>query len=233
LHRDGKESIFFQSACLANGYGVKVDLQRAVNSMIEAASKGHPSARANLHRMAAVCGQPLSADVPILEYLRQAALQGSRPALLDLCRLNPEEGKHCRKLLRYGYGGVGASWYAEDQWLCGLTQGSFLHADFKCESLGPKERLSDLVVNLRGDHILHAAAAIGARGMLMPLLEEGTLSVNQRNARGETALLCACRSGHADVVLLLLDNGADASLQALNGESPLHWLSSFDPEVVY
>jgi len=65
----------------------------------------------------------------------------------------------------------------------------------------------------------------------MPLLEEGTLSVNQRNARGETALLCACRSGHADVVLLLLDNGADASLQALNGESPLHWLSSFDPEV--
>jgi ankyrin repeat protein len=44
-----------------------------------------------------------------------------------------------------------------------------------------------------------------------------------------TPLLEACRSGHKEAVRLLLEYGADASMVDRNGVSPLHFLSSFEP----
>lgn len=79
-------------------------------------------------------------------------------------------------------------------------------------------------MNKRGDYILHAAAAIGCFRLVERMLKDKYVKVDQLNAHGETALLCAYRSGHPDIVKLLVDNGAKASIQATNGESPLHWL---------
>lgn len=44
-----------------------------------------------------------------------------------------------------------------------------------------------------------------------------------------TPLIEACRSGHTEVVHLLLEYGADASLRDNDGVGPLHFLSSFQP----
>jgi ankyrin repeat protein len=92
--------------------------------------------------------------------------------------------------------------------------------------------LANVAVNRRGGGILHAAAANNAQDMILLALKDCHFDVNQRNNSGETVLLCAARSGHVSVIKILVDHGADASIQAENGECPLHWLVSFcEPEI--
>uniref|UniRef100_A0A0C4BKZ4 Protein kinase domain-containing protein n=1 Tax=Fusarium oxysporum (strain Fo5176) TaxID=660025 RepID=A0A0C4BKZ4_FUSOF len=74
-----------------------------------------------------------------------------------------------------------------------------------------------------GDN-LHDAATSGSISTVVELLAEGSSNINCQNAAGDTPLLCACRSGHADVVASLLDAGADAGIVNALGESPLHWI---------
>ena len=214
-----------------NGYGVPSDADRALGFFIEAADQGHSIAQAYLYRLFTACQKDIPPKVPVLQYLKKQALGGSRIALLDLKSLDSKEGKHSRELLKYGYGGVGASWFNEDQWLEGLSQPKLMSKDFVLSSLGPRAALHDMVVNTRGDHLIHAAAAVGAYRLVGELLNDIKVDVNQRNANGETALLCACRSGHPDIVMLLLNSGANASIQSKNGESPLHWLIAFDDDI--
>jgi hypothetical protein len=177
------------------------------------------------------CQRDIPSNVPVIEYLKRQALNGSRMALLDLKVLDSKQAKHTRELLKYGYAGVGASWFNEDQWLHGLTQPKLMSKEFSPSSLGSRTELPDVIVNRRGDRIIHAAAAVGAYGLVERLLTDVHIDVNQLNSKGETALLCACRSGHPGIVKLLLDLGARASIQSVNGESPLHWLLSLDENI--
>ena len=174
------------------------------------------------------CQKEIPPEIPVLDYLKAQALNGSRLALLDLKVLELQQAKHTREVLKYGYGGVGSNWYNENQWLQGLTQPKLMSKDFALDCYGSRTELQEVVVNIRGDRIIHAAAAVGAYRLIQELLTNIKIDVNQRNAKGETALLCACRSGHPDIVKLLLDSGAQASIQSASGESPLHWLLSFD-----
>ena len=214
-----------------NGYGVPSDADRALEFLVKAADHGHSIAQAYLYRFFTACQKDIPPKVPILEYLRKQALGGSRIALLDLKSLDSKEGKRSREMLKHGYGGVGASWFHEDQWLEGLSQPKLMSQDFVLSSLGPRAALHDMLVNTKGDHLIHAAAAVGAYGLVMELLNDIKVDVNQQNANGETPLLCACRSGHPGIVMLLLNSGANASIQSKNGESPLHWLIAFDDDI--
>ncbi|KAF1954793.1 serine/threonine protein kinase [Byssothecium circinans] len=56
------------------------------------------------------------------------------------------------------------------------------------------------------------------------------LDINKLYMGNETVLLKACRSGHAEIALLLLDKGADPTLANDEGVTPLHFLGSFDEE---
>src|SRR5271154_2808969 len=81
---------------------------------------------------------------------------------------------------------------------------------------------------------LHVKVAYGDLESVLSLLAGATSSssINSRNLSGDTPLLCACRSGHLTIVQILLDHGADASINSYSGESPMHWLSSFsDSEI--
>lgn len=177
------------------------------------------------------CAKEPPANIPVLEYLKDQALRGSRTALQDLKELDAAEAAHLRQRLRFGYAGVGATWYCDAQWLFDITQSTLMGADFLPESLGPRESLPGIKVNQRGDYLIHAAAAVGALGLLRLLVKDYKFDINQTNEHGETALLCACRSGHPNLVQFLLDNGALASIQSANGETPLHWLISFDETI--
>lgn len=231
LHLRDSPSRFALGAFLINGYGGPSDAERGLECLTQAASQGLAIAQAYLYRMFMACQKEIPPEIPVLEYLKAQALSGSRLALLDLKVLDPSQAKHTRELLKYGYGGVGSNWFYKDEWFQGLTQPKLKSKDFALDCLGSRSELQEVVVNVRGDPIIHAAAAVGAYGLARELLTDIKIDVSQRNAKGETALLCACRSGHPDIAKLLLDSAAQASVQSASGESPLHWLLSFDEEI--
>jgi ankyrin repeat protein len=72
---------------------------------------------------------------------------------------------------------------------------------------------------LRADD-LPAAAKAGAVTAVERLLELG-FAVDTRDHQGATALLHACGAGQREVAALLLDKGADTTLAATNGMTPL------------
>ncbi|EAW15363.1 uncharacterized protein ACLA_060310 [Aspergillus clavatus NRRL 1] len=51
-------------------------------------------------------------------------------ALQDLLELGHEHGKYLRDLLKFGYGGMGAERFLDNQWLYGLAQSTLMSKDF-------------------------------------------------------------------------------------------------------
>ncbi|KAI3321650.1 hypothetical protein HD806DRAFT_524100 [Xylariaceae sp. AK1471] len=52
--------------------------------------------------------------------------------------------------------------------------------------------------------------------------------VNDRNYDGDTLLITACRARNLPVAKFLIDKGADCSVKNNLGESPIHWVWTFD-----
>ena len=73
--------------------------------------------------------------------------------------------------------------------------------------------------SLRADD-LPAAAAVGALPTVQRLLELG-FAVDTQDDQGATALLRACGAGHREIAAALLDAGANSSLAARSGVTPL------------
>lgn len=215
-----------------NGYGAPPNTRAALEKLVEAYRNDYPIARAYMYRIFTACGEQPPSDVSLLDDLNLMAINGSRMALMDLAILDPNAARLKRNQLRNHFCSVGAIWYYEGQWLHGLNQERFFHQAFSMDRLGSSTDLPQIVVNLRGDGLIHAAAATRASDLLQKLLLEYQFDVNQQNRHGETALLCATRAGHPRIVKLLLDHGARASIQAKNGEAPLHWLRSFEEPVM-
>lgn len=75
---------------------------------------------------------------------------------------------------------------------------------------------------------LHVASAKGLIKPLRSLLDDRASVNSQDCPELYTPLLLACISGSMNVVLMLLERGADPTIGNENNETPLHWLSSFD-----
>jgi hypothetical protein len=75
----------------------------------KAAQTNHSIAQAYLYRMFTACSKPIPPNIPVLKYLQDQALRGSRMALEDLKKLEPAQAAHTRELMKFGYGGVGAN----------------------------------------------------------------------------------------------------------------------------
>jgi ankyrin repeat protein len=145
-------------------------------------------------------------NLPIQQWLVAGAETGSLIASNDLRHYYPELYSSAMDTFRTTYHGIG------------------------------KRRLDCAPITNQGEGVvdvhrfdLHAKAAHGDREGVLLLMTEtvSSNSINLRNLLGETPLLCACRSGHLAIVQILLDHGADASINSYSGESPMHWLSSF------
>ena len=125
------------------------------------------------------------------------------------------------------------SWFSGSEMLHGYIQGQWLQDDFFMDQVDKIENLSQFQVNKRGDSMLHFAASCGRHRPFKALIVDRHMNINQRNPVGETPLLCACRSGQGGIAILCLKNyRADASISATNGETPLHWLISFDDQYI-
>lgn len=80
--------------------------------------------------------------------------------------------------------------------------------------------------------LYHLAARLGLIDIVQAFLG-ADFDVNSRDENRATPLIAACRGGHAEVVHLLIDHGADPWKQQRNGVSPLHWLMMFEDDQVH
>ena len=80
---------------------------------------------------------------------------------------------------------------------------------------------------------LMKAAFWGHDHVVGHLLNELKVDVNVQDANGETALHDAARFGHKGVAVLLVDGGADTSLENEKGQTALQVAQEYDqPDVV-
>ncbi|XP_071110120.1 ankyrin repeat domain-containing protein 46-like [Haliotis cracherodii] len=79
----------------------------------------------------------------------------------------------------------------------------------------------------RGD-VLRDAVLDGNEAEVTAAIETGTCRLEESDANGRTVLhLAACR-GHAAIVRLLINSGADINAEDRQGNTPLHWCGHID-----
>ena len=216
-----------------NGYGCKQDTDEALRFLQQAVALEHHPARAFMYRIWRAC-RPAEAN-PGLQYLEDYAKVGSRPALADIEKSFPtDEVERIRRWITDASGGVGADWLRASEMLDGHTQSQWIGDAWlmdKVRECIPQKPLNQLVVNKRGDSVLHFAAMCGRWKPFKALILDYKMDINLQNPHGETPLLSASRAGHGGIIILCLQKfNANASLAAMNGETPLHWLVQFDDE---
>jgi len=93
----------------------------------------------------------------------------------------------------------------------------------------PKPRnFESIFVNHIGHGLVHYAASSGNVQALRHLTSKYKLDINIRDQLAhETPLVCACRGGHFESAMLLLEIGANPNEGDFGIESPLSWLCSF------
>jgi len=212
-----------------NGYGVTVNVEEGLRSIARASrfSSNNEYANAYVYRFHHAYGVPVDSDLSIESLLIVSALKGSRMALKDLSIVSPDRITTIKAQIRNIFAGTGADFYVTTNMLHGLDH-TWLRGEANFDRvLNDTRTLHDFAINRHGDRLIHFAASCGMIDAVSKLLNAG-FDINQVNPLGETALLCACRSGQADMARLLLRNDASAAITALNGETPLHWIVSFE-----
>ena len=70
---------------------------------------------------------------------------------------------------------------------------------------------------------LHLAAYHGQTILIIFLLDNDALDIDQRNSKGETALMWASRQGNTETVQELIRRGADVNIENEKGSTALYW----------
>jgi ankyrin repeat protein len=81
---------------------------------------------------------------------------------------------------------------------------------------------------------INIAARQGWTEIVRRHIERDPLAVHQRGWIGDTPLHWSSHNGHAVIVTMLLDAGADIEADEINcyGGKPLHWASEHEPQIV-
>ncbi|KAI9769607.1 MAG: hypothetical protein M1839_003609 [Geoglossum umbratile] len=193
-----------------------------------AAFLGNDRAQSVIYRAYKALGRDIPPDImaSIPRYLTSSASKGFFIAAEDLAELNlHEQLQKAKETLRVKYGGTGRLTFDRD-----LPPDKFNMQVSIAEAI--IQQMPNLWFgipqNRRGDCGYHIAASCGLQDSMKRLIEDDPLGINATNINGETPLLLACRSGHFDLLMLLLGAGADPKIGSHNEDTPMHWLLSFD-----
>jgi ankyrin repeat protein len=198
-----------------------------------AARSGSDRAQASFSRACRAFGAEVPADcVDLIQpWLQDTASKGFFVALEDLAEFDFREAlKEATEILRGRYGGTGAERYDESHF-----PDDFPHIldQRLSERVQNVQRLEESRMNRFSDNILHFAASCGLESTTKKLIENHDRdALDTRNVNGEIPLLLACRSGHYLTTMMLLEAGADPRIPSDYGDTPLHWLLSFDDRSV-
>lgn len=128
-------------------------------------------------------------------------------------------------------GGVGMPYFIPRKLRRAYTLGDLNNLDQQIQaefSLRGVDSLDQVFVNHRGDGLLHMAAAMGNLAALKHLIEVYNPDIDiHGKADDDTPLLSACRSGHLNCALFLLERGASANGARFANDTPLDWLCAF------
>ncbi|KAL9585348.1 MAG: hypothetical protein Q9212_001579 [Teloschistes hypoglaucus] len=216
-----------------NGYGCQSDEAEALKFLRQSAERVNLIARAFMRRVWSAC-RPQDNEAGV-SYLEDYAKAGSRVALEELRKVTSREKLDAFNTWFHDVAaGVGADWLFPSEMLHGYTQSQWIDDAWLMKRVRTADKpLSQLVVNKRGDTVLHFTAMCGRWRPLKALLLDHKMKIDLQNPLGETPLLAACRAGHGGIVALCLKSfGADASIAASNGETPLHWLHRYRDQVI-
>ncbi|KAG8531813.1 uncharacterized protein KY384_003449 [Bacidia gigantensis] len=217
------------ACCSFSGMGSDhhLDTTKAIKYLLIAAQHGSLGAIAVVPRVCRTFNKNVSDITP---QLKQCAQWGSQAALEDLPRISMDAYREAKAFLHGNMCGIGAQlfrWY-NPPWLMQHVKSMDYVEDFIKKS---DQKPSEIMINPRGDYLLSSAASLGVLDLVIRLVEHHSVSINQLNEQGESALHCAMRSGHPPIVLWLLDHGINVfSKGTYHNETPLHWLISIEPE---
>ncbi|TFK42008.1 hypothetical protein BDQ12DRAFT_762037 [Crucibulum laeve] len=135
------------------------------------------------------------------------------------------------KVLKTAAGGVGMPYFVPRKLRrdYNLTDMNVLDQNIQAEYVLRKiNTIDEIYVNHRGDGLLHMAAALNHLAALKHLVEKYKPNIDIANqADYDTPLLCACRGGHLDCALFLLEKGANPQGSQYADDVPLNWLCAF------
>jgi ankyrin repeat protein len=199
---------------------------------------GSQSAQSLVYRFHIALDQTIPAGNTsrIKQWVIDAAMRGYPAALEDVHLLaSAEECSFVIGKLRRRYAGIGHNRFAFlyagvdvpfDQW--DLKMAEIIEERFK---LHPQPEYFTLGMK-HGDNIIHFAASAGLRNTINLWRQPRPIDINCKGDEDETALLHAARSGHYEVTMAILEMGGDPTIASTNGDTPLHWLLSYDAEHV-
>ncbi|MGZ0655783.1 ankyrin repeat domain-containing protein [Coraliomargarita sp. W4R72] len=187
-----------------------------------------PQADANLAQLAALLGDPLASENPLIANLRKQSSVDITEALLnhpaspsqpliELSRLNGDSPLREDELVSILQ-------------LLGLQGYEFNANDFvKAAGEGREEVVSlylraGMPINVQGRNRYTAVAEAATSGELrvLKLLCERGADLEIRTAGGNSALWMACMGSHYEAIRLLVEHGADVNARGAYGNTPLH-----------
>lgn len=224
----GMALLYFDNTLYA--HNVTDNTSVGIEWLIKAALKGNLRAQAVIFRVLEALGRELTDEVlnNFIIWLSNTGARGYFIALEDLAKLKLltvyEEAK---AILQKRYGGTGEQRYPIDflPRAFPLRGTESFDADF-FKQLSAK---SDFRYrNKYDDQPLHIAACCDLRLTMSKVLGKSVHEIDIMNVNGETPLLLACRSGNYHATMQLLEAGANPKLASHSGETPIHWLLSFN-----
>lgn len=221
-------------------YGITLDVlifrkpdfvDKVLEYTLAAAKNFYMPAQAVCEQLFHAHGRALPDDIDEtirLQWLFNAASTGSVFAFKFLWKRDQAQAKLARRVFGHR-GGYNVDTYTGDE------PYAYPFIDRRSvrktlEGLG-KIPVDTYLLDLPGNKVVHQAASRGDTTAVEFYLTYFHGSVDILNDAGETALLHACRSGHADVVRILINHKANAALaRPTDGQTPLHWLFNFADE---
>jgi ankyrin repeat protein len=87
--------------------------------------------------------------------------------------------------------------------------------------------LSTMLPEKPGAVPLYHAARLGFRGLAEHLIAEHPEHINAGDEAGFAPIHTAARTGHVDILALLLEHGADVDTRTIYGQTPLRWAAVY------
>jgi ankyrin repeat protein len=223
----GGAAAYALSQCYLEGFGAERSEQNAAHWLFVAANAGVTLAMAACARLDTIWNFPAQSDDQKTDWLRASASHGSRTALNQLKQTDGDAYAKCLGVFRSTFWArcheIPEPWFTE------------IWEDDRLESTMAgilQEGSYPLLLGINNDSPLHCAAMVGSLAGTKYLIHGCGMDVNCTNSRAETPLFLACRSGHVEIAMFLLEEGADTHISNSNHENALHWLDSFDEDQV-